>query len=101
MKLSNSIKKKLQSYIILEKNDYDKLELNQLLQFYNPENKILCSGRFIEFHTENFIKVLNYYKDERVYTISKFVIYYKPKINKERKFMENLLYNDIFINKLV
>ena len=99
LELSNKNKKKLINYILLEKKDYSLLQENQLLQFYNPNTEILCSGRFIEFQTDNYMKVYNYFKEIRIYTLSNYIIYYKPK--KDRLFMENLLKNDIIINKII
>lgn len=93
----------LKGYKFLTKNDYEKLTENQYLQFYNPKTKVLCNGKFIKFHTNDFIVVKNHFNDTRIYTINNYIIYYKPrkeKKNNERLFMEQLLNSNITINKL-
>tara|TARA_B100001094_G_scaffold303796_1_gene332201 strand:+ start:504 stop:824 length:321 start_codon:yes stop_codon:yes gene_type:complete len=103
IKLTNKQKKILEEYELLNKEDYDKLTDNQMLQFYNIKTKKMYSGKFKKFHCDEFIIVNNHFKEERIYTICNFIIYYKPrKIKKdnERLFMEQLLNNDIIITKL-
>jgi len=100
---TNKQKKILEGYKLLIKNDYEKLSDNQLLQFYNPNTKKLCNGKFKKFHCNDYIIVNNHFNEERVYTICNFIIYYKPKKikkNNERLLMEQLLDSDLIVHKL-
>ena len=64
------------------------------MKFYNLNNNQISSVRFNRIHKDIIIIGNNKNNEERIFYIDKYIIFYKPKISNERKFMENL-YNNL------
>lgn len=98
IQLKDYQKKKLIGYKIINNNDFSNILIGTNMYFYNLNNKYLSYGKFKKIHSDLFIICNNRYNKERVFQIDKYIIFYKPKVSKERLLMEDL-YNNLKIVK--
>ena len=96
--LSNKQKKSLIGFKILKEEDFCNLYIGIYMKFYNLNNNQLSSVRFNRIHKDIIIIGNKNNNEERIFYINKYIIFYKPKISNERKFMENL-YNNLKVIK--
>ena len=94
--LSEKQKKSLVGFKICD--NFEHLHKGIYMKFYNLKNNQISSVRFNRIHDDICIIGLTKHNQERVFYIDKYIIFYKPKINKEREFMENI-YNNLKITK--
>jgi len=98
LSISEKQKKSLIGFKIIDDNDFSMIYKGTYMKFLNLQNSQITSARFNKIHSNSFIIGLNKHNQQRIFYIDKYIIFYKPKISNERKFMENL-YNNLKITK--